>query len=744
MSERDKKKLLARLLPVFEAIYTLKDRDGFPISDTFQRLPLRTITDYYKIVKKPLLLHSVGRLVKNGIYAGGQDFINDLVLILWNARLYNHKDSRIYHQALVLKQYIVETVLPKLASDKTVPDLGTLIYPDLGELPDGPDLPKVDAAALNAPIKPEPDYESLLATPVHTPQHMAVKSTPRLLKPVELGIRRGRPPIIDKPFEIRIKGILKGFKKLRDPNNELRLLVQHFEKLPDAKYNPGYYAMVANPILLNEIKVKVRLRKYALVDQFINDLNVMLANTKLVYERDPYSQEYIDFENFSREAGTIIQAELLKLEQELISQLTLGTDGVIRIPFDLLEVNGYTYRIGDWVLIDNPNDPEKPTVGQIFRLWTTDDGNKYTNVCWYYRPEQTCHKEDRLFFINEVCKTGQYRDHLVLEIVGPCYVVFLTRYQKGDLPEGVIPEGLPWFICEFRYNELLHVFNRIRTWKACLPDEVRDLYEQPLIPLHEPRKLVKYELPIRALLPADAHLGMAIPEPSQGALQNTPPLTGLVFIDSPVPNDDLGQYILLPNILEIPERNDPVLGRRAYLFTPISQLKGGGGATNAHYVAPYQAPMQQLVPPVPDMSFPQPVDGGFKPLQTQMQETQVKRQNEQQMLFQQQLQQVFRRTGDYTGPPAPQAKTLVYLGAHPGGVVLYALPDVDGSLNQSLEQILKRARLNDIGQQEIDVVFFRAPPMAMKSNRIVTTTGVQFGHLASYLAWKLARSTVSD
>ena len=51
-------------------------------------------------------------------------------------------------------------------------------------------------------------------------------------------------------------------------------------------------------------------------------------------------------------------------------------------------------------------------------------------MCWYYRPEQTCHAVDRLFFLNEVCKTGQYRDHLVDDIVGPCYVIFLTRYQK--------------------------------------------------------------------------------------------------------------------------------------------------------------------------------------------------------------------------------------------------------------------------------------------------------------------------
>ena len=182
-----------------------------------------------------------------------------------------------------------------------------------------------------------------------------------------------------------------------------------------------------------------------------------------------------------------------KSDKEIILATSSSSDGVLRFPLEVLEVDGYTYKIGNWVLMKNPADPERPIVGQIFRMWSTEDGKRYVNMCWYYRPEQTCHAVDRLFFLNEVCKTGQYRDHLVDDIVGPCYVIFLTRYQKGDLPEGVIPESAPWFICEFRYNENTHVFNRIRTWKACLPDEVREDPEQPLIPLKETRKLIKYE-----------------------------------------------------------------------------------------------------------------------------------------------------------------------------------------------------------------------------------------------------------
>ena len=180
---------------------------------------------------------------------------------------------------------------------------------------------------------------------------------------------------------------------------------------------------------------------------------------------------------------------------------------------------------------------------------------------------------------------------------------FLTRYQKGDLPEGVIPENAPWFICEFRYNENTHHFNRIRTWKACLPDEVRDDPEQPLVPLPETRKLIKYDSPIKDLLAPDAIEGMEIPDPIPGTA-NSPPLSGSVFIDAPLPNDDLGQYISSQNVVAVPEHNDPKSNRLAYLFTPISQLKGGGGSTNTVYATtpalPHGSPNHVPAKPITD------------------------------------------------------------------------------------------------------------------------------------------------
>lgn len=812
MSERERKKLLTKLNSLFTEIYNLKDNNGF-VYKYFQTLPLRTGTDYYKVIKNPLSLHAIGRKLKQLKYGDAQEFINDLALITWNARYYNLPGSDVYKDAQVLDQFIVDAVIPKLRNDKAVPNGPSLVYPHIGDLPDEKDreaalgtpsytfnqsqeLRQQPLVQENSPILKMDEFE-MSVTPQAEPASLSrplvrtsfnrepVLSTPSRNKynrhhqnqlQVESGIRRGRPPIIDKPFETRIKLVLKGFKKLRDSRD--RLLIKHFDKLPDSKLYPDYYQIIKDPISLNEIRVKVRSRKYSNVDQFINDLDLMFANFQQYFQRDPYSEEFMDYQQFKKEANVIVQHELSKSDKEVLMATSSASDGVLRFPLESLEIGGYSYKIGDWVLMKNPADPERPIVGQIFRIWSTEDGKRYCNMCWYYRPEQTCHGVDRLFFQNEVCKTGQYRDHLVDDIVGPCYVLFLTRYQKGDLPEGVIPSTSPWFICEFRYNENTHVFNRIRTWKACLPDEVRDDPEQPLIPLHETRKLIKYESPIKSTLEPGAKLNDPIPDPVPGT-SSSPPIRGSVYITAPIPNDDLGQYTTSPNTVPVPDHDDLKSGRKAYLFTPISQLKGGGGSSGAVYATtpalPHGSPNHEtsrqplglmstlplgrsaISPPLGDVT-PLGSEGSsryqllqqddkpqlptsYKSLHDLLQENKKMQEQQLHQFQQQQHQQIFKRaltptptsfvptgTNYYNSVPA-------YSNLYAGGILSYG---VDAEELDNLKELVnKRQKRNPDGDDVDEVIFYRSPPVQLAGNRIITDLNVELGHSAKYLAWKI-------
>jgi chromatin structure-remodeling complex subunit RSC1/2 len=769
MSEKDRKKLSTKLGHQLAGIYELKDADGLPVADTFQRLPLRKLVDYYKIIKNPVSLHGVGRMLKNLRYTDAQEFVTDLAQMVWNAKLYNVKGLVIYDHAAILERY-VRDMIGRLNKE----GVGRVFYPDLGPLPEGDEGAHAAQAAPGAlgaagglnggvgaagggghvtrshfdfgtpPAYGQPPAHGATGRGPGRPPGGSISPPAALLAGPTSGIRRGRPPIIDKPYETRIKLILKQFKKLRLPGDPNYALTSKFDRLPDPKYNSAYYATVKQPILLFEIRTKVRTRKYHTVDEFINDITLMFENTKFFYgggQAGPAGAQVLhECLVFEAEATKIIRQELLKPEKELLTANTPGGDGIIRIPLDLIEIEGYLYHIGDWVLIKNDNDATRPTVGQIFRLWATEDGTKYTNVCWYYRPEQTCHRVDRLFFSNEVCKTGQYRDHLALEIVGPCYVVFLTRYQKGDLPEGVIPPGCPWFICEFRYNENLHVFNRIRTWKACLPDEIRDKQEQPLVPLHEPRKLIKYELPIRAMLPGGVDLHMQILEATLGANPNTPPIVGLVYLRTGAEDDELGQYLSLPNVVRLPEHD--VDGRAAYLFTPPLQMKlsasifpphqsshyklGAGSGSSAAaasfspgglYLAPNQLFRGAMGTPV---SLSGEVgSGGGSPMAASPAAAQaypktsyaasmnIYRQHLQQQQQQQQqyLQPVYGREGKRALTPTAQAAALapgvssfnsavtsIYLAPIVGGVLAYTTLDENNALSKVSEGINHKKR----------------------------------------------------
>ena len=167
------------------------------------------------------------------------------------------------------------------------------------------------------------------------------------------------------------------------------------------------------------------------------------------------------------------------------------------------------------------------------------------------------------------------------------------------------------------------------------------------------------------MLAPDAYKGMEIPDAIPGTA-NSPPVSGSVYIGAPLPNDDLGQYISSQNVDAVPEHDETKSGRRAFLFTPISQLKGGGGSTNTVYATGPAVPHGTIshVPAKPIADIPgltplvarntnilinreekHQLPGSYKLLQEQIQENQAKKQQEQQLqqLQQQQHQQLYKR-----------------------------------------------------------------------------------------------------
>ncbi|CAI4062249.1 RSC subunit protein RSC1 SKDI_07G3080 [Saccharomyces kudriavzevii IFO 1802] len=560
MVEQDNESLQKLLKTQYDAVFHLKDENGIEIYPIFNVLPpKKEYPDYYIIIRNPVSLNTLKKRLPH--YTSPQDFINDIAQIPWNAMTYNAKDSIIYKYATILESFIQGKIIPNIK--RFYPDVN---YPSLGQIPEvlGEITRQSDSnsanihvndkrPALNSEIKAafakldnsiiekkqvSQNYagqKNSLALPTHsasiTPQPHAsptpiVNYTNANTAHPKTHVRRGRPPVIDLPYVLRIKNILKMMRREVDQNN--KTLTLYFEKLPDKNDEPTYYSVITDPICLTDIRKKVKSRKYKNFNNFEDDFQLMLTNFKLYYSQDQSNivRAQLMEKNFNR----LVRIELSKPDEDYLPE------GELRYPLDDIEINNEKYQIGDWVLLSNPNDINKPIVGQIFRLWSTTDGNKWLNACWYFRPEQTVHRVDRLFYKNEVMKTGQYRDHPIQDIKGKCYVIHFTRFQRGDPSTKV---NGPQFVCEFRYNESDKVFNKIRTWKACLPEELRD-QEESTVPVNG-RKFFKYPSPIADLLSPNATLNDKIPEPTEGA-PTAPPLVGAVYLGPKLERDDLGEY----------------------------------------------------------------------------------------------------------------------------------------------------------------------------------------------------------
>lgn len=336
--------------------------------------------------------------------------------------------------------------------------------------------------------------------------------------------KRGRPPRVDTPMEVRVKNVLKALRKLKDEESG-NLRINAFEKLPEKKEFPEYFQEIKTPIALDLIRKNVKRREYKSFSQFITDMELMFDNAKFFNEdSSQLFQDAVMLQDEMRKAAAIESARK-------DSDIAAGDDGgggskQTRLPLDHIDHKGETYRVGDWIHIINPNDPNKPTVGQVFRTWKDHDGQVWINACWYYRPEQTVHWVEKKFYEAEVVKTGQYRDHHIDEVLGKCFVMFFTRYSRGR-PRGVDQKKTPIYVCESRYNEVEKHFNKIKTWKSCIPDEVRG-QDYELDMFEKQQMLRKMPSPILHLLPEGAREEDPLPEAKMG-VENAPPIVGAVF-----------------------------------------------------------------------------------------------------------------------------------------------------------------------------------------------------------------------
>lgn len=521
---------------VLDGIYKLKDESGRPQWEVFHDMPSAQLTHYYAVMRRPISLTVIRKALRKNQYRSVQEFVRDVAQIAQNAKAYNDPSTIYWQDGDAIEKYLKQE-LPKLREaavasggsgvEVRFPNLEPVLkYED--EDDDSSDGPS--SSALSRSRRRRSARQKSMSDPLETGTPPPVVSTLKRDRDdgeeeLEGRRKRGRPPTVDKPHEHRIKAILRAVRRVKDESG--RNLSSMFEKVPDQRLYPDYHQLIERPLALDSVRKNIKRRQYRTVDDFLNDMNLLFANAKTYFK--PETQMHQDALLLEMVMNQTADEEKKKPDSAYADPDS--NSKVARLPLDSVEHRGELYTVGDWVHISNPNDPAKPTVGQIFRLWR-ENGKTWANCCWYYRPEQTVHKWYKLFWENEVVKSGQYRDHLVDDILEKCFVMFITKYQRGR-PKDIGNRSV--YLCESRYNENEKTFNKIRTWKACIPDEIRNT-DYPMDMYDKTKPIKKLYSPLRNELPADARDDDPIPEPTMGD-NMAPPLRGAVYKRPYDPND---------------------------------------------------------------------------------------------------------------------------------------------------------------------------------------------------------------
>ncbi|KAI1501542.1 hypothetical protein F5X99DRAFT_382256 [Biscogniauxia marginata] len=600
-----------------------KDSDGYQIASQFQRIPnRRLLPDYHEVIKEPTAFSTIRTKKLKKQYATFSEFVRDLTLITHNAQVYNRPSSQVFKDAVRLREVFQEE-LQKLVDDGTI-TAEDAVLPDLGEIPEAEDSAPEELDEDDVDDDDDDDDDEDEDDDDDDSDDDGVRRRGRRsgrrsafgrksdMRDDDTHKRRGRPPKVFTPVEARIHSLLKGLRKMKHPNGDL--LIIPFEKLPDKQTNPDYYSAISNPIALDTIKKKYKRKKYHNVDQAMRDIDLMFENAKEYNEET--SQLYKDAVALQQHARQLAEQEKAKPDKEFKDE-----DG--RRPLPEIRHKGEVWKVGDWVHITNENDLSKPIVAQIYRTWEDRDGQQWVNACWYYRPEQTVHRFEKHFFQNEVVKTGQYRDHRIDQVVDRCFVMFVTRYNKGR-PRG-FPKDKQVYVCEARYNEDKHKLNKIKTWASCVPDEVREKdYEMDLFDV--PQKLKKMPSPIKHLLRDDAKPTDDLPKPTWGA-PNAPPLIGAVHCREreanespppeptpspppPAPIDPFRRPSMMQATRPVDGQGDIAMGNTSHFpAMPVPPTPTASHAAAAY--TPHYAPRPSPTPvPVPHYGAHPPYQGG--------------------------------------------------------------------------------------------------------------------------------------
>lgn len=294
----------------------------------------------YHVRRQQAYKEAQGKLLKKE-YTEFSQFVFDVAQIFRNAQIYNRPSSDIFKYSVRLLDVFKEK-LQELINNGSI-SVEDAVLPDFGELPPvdpSPEPGSEDELEEEDEEEEEEDEDEDDDDSDDDGGRRRGRRRGRVSKKDaddddDYHKKRGRPPKVFTPTEARINAVLKGLRKPKDDDGNLRIL--DFERLPDKQLNKEYYQVVANPIALDQVKRNAKRKKYRNVDECLADIEIMFHNA--MNYNAPDSQIHED------------AVELLKEAQRLVEQEKAKPDDAFRdeegkLPLSEAQHNGELWRVG--------------------------------------------------------------------------------------------------------------------------------------------------------------------------------------------------------------------------------------------------------------------------------------------------------------------------------------------------------------------------------------------------------------
>ncbi|CAF1185958.1 unnamed protein product [Rotaria magnacalcarata] len=242
---------------LYDAVRAYKSEDGRIVCENFIRLPSkRTHADYYTLIKQPIDLIRIQQKIRTDEYRTLEQFIDDIQLLLNNAKIFYRKNSNEWRDANDLSKYFFSKINDENPNRKRMLKKNNEIDND----------------------------ETIDKKRRVNRQSNGIVTNDTTIK-VEREESNDNLSIDPYYFE-------EFFTAIYNANLNDRVMSEIFLFLPSRKFYPDYYLIVTNPIDLKMIAMKIQNNQYLTLDDMENDLLLMISNAKKY--NDPKSQIYKD------------------------------------------------------------------------------------------------------------------------------------------------------------------------------------------------------------------------------------------------------------------------------------------------------------------------------------------------------------------------------------------------------------------------------------------------------------------